>query len=36
MKKGEIEGLKKLKLEDYDIGRTLGRGNFHINARWFW
>lgn len=26
MKKVDTEGVKKLKLEDYEIGRTLGRG----------
>ena len=26
MKKGESGAIKRLKLEDYDIGRTLGKG----------
>jgi hypothetical protein len=26
MKKGEGETIKKLKLEDYEIGRVLGKG----------
>jgi len=28
MKKAEGETIKKLKLEDYEIGRILGKGNF--------
>jgi hypothetical protein len=34
MKKVETEAVKKLKLEDYEIGRTLGRGNFLFDHRW--
>lgn len=33
MKKVETDGVKKLKLEDYEIGRTLGRGNLVIDHR---
>ena len=29
MKKGEGESIKKLKLEDYEVGRTLGKGNLY-------
>jgi len=28
MKKGEGEAIRKLKLEDYEIGRILGKGGF--------
>ncbi len=34
MKKTETEGVKKLKLEDYEIGRTLGRGKSVLTHRW--
>jgi hypothetical protein len=35
MKKAWTDSVKKLKLENYDIGRTLGRGNLNINAGGF-
>ena len=36
MNKAELQTLKKLKLEDYEIGRTLGKGNLFLLFRWFW
>lgn len=36
MKKVQGEGVKKLKLEDYEIGRTLGRGRINTIYRWIW
>jgi hypothetical protein len=35
MKKVDTEGVKKLKLDDYEIGRTLGRGKIIKLCRWF-
>lgn len=34
MNKSELNSLKKLKLEDYEIGRTLGKGNYLKYDRW--
>lgn len=36
MKKLQAQAIKKMKLEDYDIGRTLGKGNTILLYRWFW
>ena len=34
MKKLETEGVKKLKLDDYEVGRTLGKGIIFLLCRW--
>ena len=35
MKKNSTQTVRKMKLEDYEIGRTLGKGNKVSLYRWF-